>query len=359
MKDRILVIGGYGHVGQSICRALAATFPGKVDAAGRSLEQAKAFCETTAGQVRPVQLDVAQPIAASLLDQTRLVILCLDQQQTHLVEQCFQTGTHYLDISANSDFLTAVSQRHEQALAGKATGIISVGLAPGITNLMARDAVEALDEVDKLNITLMLGLGDAHGKAAIDWTLAQMNSHFTLQEAGQSREVAGFSEPESVRFGGRLGQRTAYRFNFSDQHQLARTLALPRVSTRFCLDSRLMTGLLALARKTGLLALLRYRAVHQAVAWIFGRIRIGQPRFAVKVDAWGKRDGQSIWIERSLEGREEAVITAALATWTATRLYQQADILPHGVHSIEQLFTLEQIEPLLAEQGVRVSRQHS
>lgn len=359
MKDRILVIGGYGHVGQSICRALAAHFPGKVDAAGRSLEQAAAFCKTTAGQVLPVQLDVAKPLEASLLDQTRLVILCLDQQQPHLVEQCFQTGTHYLDISANSDFLAAVSQRHDQAVAGNATAIISVGLAPGITNLMARDAAEALDQVDRLNITLMLGLGDAHGKAAIDWTLQQMNSRFTLLEAGQPREVVGFSEPESVQFGGGLGQRTAYRFNFSDQHQLVRTLNLPRVSTRFCLDSRLMTGLLALSQKTGLLSLLRYPAIHRAVAWIFGRIRIGQPRFAVKVDAWGSQNGTSTWIERSLEGREEAAMTAALAAWTATRLYQQADTLPRGVHSIEQLFTLEQIEPLLAEQGVRVSRQHS
>lgn len=356
MKNRILVIGGYGHVGQSICRTLAATFPGRVDAAGRSLERAQAFCETTAGQVRPVQLDVSRPIEASLLDETRLVILCLDQQQPGLVEQCFQTGTHYLDISANTDFLAAVSQRHEQAIAGNATAIISVGLAPGITNLLVREAVQQLDQVHKVNIGILLGLGDEHGKAALDWTLEQLNTRFTLLEAGKYRQVQGFSEPAKTDFGGRLGSRTAYRFNFADQHLLARTLNLPSVSTRLCLDSRLVTWLLATARKAGVLSLLKYRPIHRAVVDLFGRIRMGKPRFAVKIDAWGTRKGEPQRLEYCLEGREEAAMTAELAAWAAAQLYRQADALPRGVHSIEQLFTLQQAAPALEAQQVRMTR---
>ncbi|MCW1836819.1 hypothetical protein OLZ11_10010 [Bacillus xiamenensis] len=36
MKSKIMVIGGYGHVGQQICLQLSEQYPGQVFAAGRS-----------------------------------------------------------------------------------------------------------------------------------------------------------------------------------------------------------------------------------------------------------------------------------------------------------------------------------
>ncbi|KIV54297.1 hypothetical protein AM501_18810 [Aneurinibacillus migulanus] len=73
MKEHIVVVGGYGRVGQTICRELGELYPGKVYAAGRSLECAEQFSRTTGRKVRP-----------------------------------------YVDISANDSFLTQVEELREE-----------------------------------------------------------------------------------------------------------------------------------------------------------------------------------------------------------------------------------------------------
>ncbi len=44
-RGEILVIGGYGNVGRSICNALAEDYPGNVYAAGRSYKKARNFSD--------------------------------------------------------------------------------------------------------------------------------------------------------------------------------------------------------------------------------------------------------------------------------------------------------------------------
>ncbi|MFM9329790.1 hypothetical protein [Paenibacillus mesotrionivorans] len=60
MREHIVVVGGYGQVGQSVSRLLAERFPGKVYAAGRNLIKAEQFCSATDGAVKPMLLDVSR-----------------------------------------------------------------------------------------------------------------------------------------------------------------------------------------------------------------------------------------------------------------------------------------------------------
>ncbi|MGG3849351.1 hypothetical protein [Brevibacillus agri] len=47
-------------MGATICKELGNLYPGRVYAAGRSLEKAEAFCRETAGKVRPLRFDLRQ-----------------------------------------------------------------------------------------------------------------------------------------------------------------------------------------------------------------------------------------------------------------------------------------------------------
>ncbi|WP_161487845.1 hypothetical protein [Paenibacillus glacialis] len=53
-----------------------------------------------------------------------------------------------------------------------------MGLAPGITNLLAREAERQLCMTEEIEIAVMLGLGDAHGKAEIEWTVSSLGARF-------------------------------------------------------------------------------------------------------------------------------------------------------------------------------------
>lgn len=155
-------------------------------------------------------------------------------------------------------------------------------------------------------------------------------------------EVDSFTEGRETDFGPLLGRRKAYRFNFSDQHALPRTLAIPSVSTRLCFDSAAVTGLLAWLKALGLLRLLKRPLLRKAAVRLFGKIRLGSELFAVKIDARGSKLGKDTTVECFLQGAQEADITARVTAEVASAVYG-SNSYPHGVYHIEQLLRAEDI----------------
>lgn len=338
MKTDIIVIGGYGHVGSQISRILGERYPGKVYAAGRNLQRAEEFSRSTGGKVKPLRLTADQPIDPQLLDKTRLVVMCLDQEDTRLAAACLQSGTHYVDVSANGEFLTQLQQLDPVKHGFQASALLSVGLAPGLTNLLAAQAARELTHAESIDISIMLGLGDSHGQAALEWTVDNLAADFTITEHGRPRRVSSFTEAKAADFGFDLRQHRVYRFPFSDQITLPLTLGVPSVSTRACFDSRGATSAAALLRRTGLTRLLRNRTVRNLAVKALSRISFGSEGYAVKVDAYGSLDGKPAKIEYGITGVHEAAITAVTAAGVALRLYESAP--EPGIYHIEQLFTL-------------------
>ncbi|MEM9137078.1 MAG: saccharopine dehydrogenase NADP-binding domain-containing protein [Cyanobacteria bacterium P01_F01_bin.42] len=159
---RILIIGGYGHVGQSIAVRLASLFPNRVTVAGRNLDKARTTAREIGHGTEECAIDIfgTDTDAVSCLDSVSLVIVCLDQSNTRFVEQCLSRGIHYVDISADYPFLLEVEQLHSLAERSGATAMLSVGVAPGLTNLLAARAQEQMERTDRIDIILEFGLGD-------------------------------------------------------------------------------------------------------------------------------------------------------------------------------------------------------
>ncbi|MGF9909161.1 saccharopine dehydrogenase family protein [Brevibacillus porteri] len=349
-KDRIVVVGGYGHVGATICEKLGNAYPGRVYAAGRSLEKAEAFCRKADGKVLPLQLDIHKPLDQSLLEKVKLVVMCLDQTDTAFVEECVRNGTHYLDISANGHLLTQIEQWGSQTeTVNMGTAVLSVGLAPGLTNLLAGEAHRLLDQVSELDIFIMLGLGDRHGKAAIEWTVDNLCTSYEVINKHQRVTVESMTEGKLVDFGPELGEKHAYRFPFSDQQTLARTLNVPTVSTRLCFDLDGMTRVVAALRSIGICRLLQQPKVREATIEAFGRWKMGDDRFAIKVEARGKRGTSEAKVECLLFGRDQSNMTAMVAAAVAKSLYEET--FSPGVHHLEQLFSLEKMRFWLEQEA--------
>ncbi|UQZ36174.1 saccharopine dehydrogenase [Paenibacillus sp. PK3_47] len=338
MKTDIVVVGGYGHVGSQICTLLGEQYPGRVFAAGRSLERAEQFSRATGGRVLPMQLTAGEADMA-FLQQTKLVVMCLDQQDTSFAEACLQSGTHYVDITANGAFLTQLQRLGDNGYKLPGTALLSVGLAPGLTNLLAKEATQSLDSTEQLDISIMLGLGDSHGQAALEWTVDSLGTAFELTEQGSTVTAASFTGRKAISFGGPIGKRPAYRFPFSDQQTLPETLNVPSVSTRLCFDSRPVTAGIALLQKLGLTSLFRNRRIRNFTVGAFSRLKFGSEQYAVKVDAYGVRQGTAVLTEWGIQGYNEAAVTARVAAGVA--LSMCSGTFAPGIYHIEQLFKLK------------------
>lgn len=339
MRTDIVVIGGYGHVGAQICMLLCEKFEGVVYAAGRNLERAERFCESTGGTVKPLKLDAAQEFSAAGMRQIKLVVMCLDQQDTSFAEACLREGIHYVDITASLDFFGKMARISGPGNKYEAAAVLSVGLAPGLTNLLAGEARRSMDEVQRLDISILLGLGDTHGQAAIEWTVDNLSAAFEVMQEGKAIRVDSFSDGQTVDWGAELGKRRAYRFPFADQQTLARTLRIPSVATRLCFDSRLATAGIALLQKLGLLRLLKGKRLRNAAAASFGKIRFGTERYAVKVKASGLKNGAASTSEYVIQGFREAGVTAQVAAIVAGAIYGK-EHNKRGIFHLEQLFRI-------------------
>lgn len=351
MHKKILIIGGYGNVGRIIANELGKRFPRQVIVAGRNYQKAKEFSLELGQQVIPMALDISRVSANDkLLDEVGIVIMCLDLANIEFVRQCIQRRIHYIDISASYSILSQIEKLNKEAEVAKATVVLSVGLAPGLTNLLTKHCQSKLPDVTHADIYILLGMGDMHGDAALQWTLQNLNGEFTVRDHGGTQRVKSFEDGKKTVFPDRLGKRTAYRFNFSDQHVLPQTLNLKSVSTRLCFDSALMTSLLAVVKKIGVSRLLTLKGVERLLISLLKRLHVGSAELVVKVDG-GNLSEQGVLYECSLRGDFEGRVTGLVAAKVAEKLLLSS--YPVGVFHIEQLFTLHEFLENLGQHGLK------
>ncbi|MDY0932948.1 saccharopine dehydrogenase family protein [Chryseobacterium sp. CFBP8996] len=329
MKRKILIVGGYGAVGSSIAERLMKVYPHQIIIAGRSFSKAQAKAEEFQNKVIPQQLDVNNLKNFSVLNEVELVIMCLDQQNTDFVEYCISKGISYLDISADYQNLQEIEKLHCLAEQNNSTVVLSVGLAPGITNLLAQYVVSQMENVESIDVFVLLGLGEKHGDHAYRWTFDNVDSNYTLKIDDEEKNIKSFTQPLKTNLS---GNRNFYLFNFSDQHVLLNTLDVPKVQTRMAFDVEWFTDLTAFLRKLRITKLFKNKKVQDLAIQSFKNFPMGTDIFGVKVIGKDK-NGNSKGV--SVTGNNEGQITASVAAEIAILVLNED--LPKGVFHSHQL----------------------
>lgn len=329
MKRKILIVGGYGAVGSSIAENLVKIYPNQIIIAGRSFSKAQAKAEQLQNKVIPHQLDINNPNDFSVFDEVELVIMCLDQQNTNFVEYCISKGISYIDISADYQNLQKIEKLHLLAEQNNSNVVLSVGLAPGITNLLAQYAVSQMENVESIDIFVLLGLGEQHGNHAYQWTFDNLDSNYQLKVNDMEKRMKSFTNPLKTNLS---GKRNFYLFDFSDQHVLLNTLDVPKVQTRMAFDVEWFTELTAILRKLRITKLFKNIKVQNLAIQSFKNFPMGTDIFGVKVIAKDKNGNSK---EFNATGSNEGRITASVAAEMAVVVLNEN--LPKGVFHSHQL----------------------
>ena len=295
---RALVLGGYGAVGARIVAQLRAG--GSVALAG-GRDPARAD--------RVIDIADASTLRAALSD-IDVVVNAAGAEDPDLATLITDHGAALVDITASSGYVAALER-----LDPRRPVLLSVGLAPGLTNLLAA-AVHAAAP-GPVDLAVLLGAGERHGAAAVAWSYGLLGRRF--RDPGTGGLVRNYSQPRQLDLPGQ-GRRRLYRADFSDQHVLTRDLQVP-VRTYVGLDSRLATAALA------------------ALTWIPGAASAPRGLHLPGSDRWlvlaRARDGTSRWAT----GRGQSHATAVLAV-TAARAVTG---LTAGVHHLHQVLTLADV----------------
>lgn len=287
MKNKIMIIGGHGKVGQYITKELKQY---SLILAGRNKDKIKSFLKKEKIQAEICSMDIHN-INFTELNGVGWVIVCVDQENTKLVEFCDAQGIDYMDVTANSEYIEKIQQLK---LRRKSKILLGVGLAPGLTNLLSEKFALMYPAADTINIELILGLGEKHGDAAIQWTLNNFLKSY-------SHKTLGYIRPFTQKSAIYTGQKSlaTYNFNFVDQHMLNLKHKDKTFTTYLGFDQSIVTDLIYRANKLRLLGLLKYRTVYRIAEAILKNPKYGTDIFIVAVQsgektirAWGHDEGR-------------------------------------------------------------------
>jgi hypothetical protein len=216
----------------------------------------------------------------------------------------------FVDITATTSYVLAIER-----LDPSVPVLLSVGLAPGLTNLLA--ATVHATTAGPIDIALVLGAGERHGPAGIAWAYSLLGRRFTDTATGIP--VRNYTQPRTFDLPSR-GRRRLYRSDYSDQHVLSRDLKVS-VRTYFGVDSRLATTALAL------------------LTWVPAASRLPRGLHLPGTDQWLAlalgHDGTMRWASGTGQSQATAVLTA-------TAVERVAGLAP-GVHHLHQIMILDDV----------------
>ncbi|MFY1698527.1 saccharopine dehydrogenase NADP-binding domain-containing protein [Solwaraspora sp. WMMA2101] len=347
---KVVVVGGYGAVGHATASMLAGWFPGRVVVAGRDPARAARAAEAIGGGTTWRQVDVTSAAdRARLLADAALVVMAVERANVAVAQEAVRRGVHCVDVTASPQLLRPLTDLDRHAVRTGSTVVLSVGVAPGLTNLLADECLRELPAADTVELTLMLGTGDPHGRDSVRWIVEQA----ATASAGTAGAGADRPRRARVELPG-VGRRTVFPFPFSDQHVLAARHGV-RATTRMCLDSRVLTWTLFVGRSSGLFRLARRLRLNDLLVSALVGARVGADRFVVRASASASRGPA---VTRAVVGRGTSQVTGAVAAVVARQVLTGGTGvpagLPAGVLHIDQLTGLPELVAELRRYGVTV-----
>ncbi|MBY9007546.1 MAG: SDR family NAD(P)-dependent oxidoreductase [Candidatus Lokiarchaeota archaeon] len=334
-KIKVLIVGGYGSVGRNIAKSLVSKY--HVIIAGRNINKAKALKDELGRNAEAIELDVTKKdYDKSIFKYVKYVIMCLDLVDNTFLETCIKNKINYIDITASYEVMKRLYTLKDKVIENKVNLILSVGLAPGLTNLLVKKVKSYFDQIKRMDIYIMLGSGEKHGKAAILYMLDNMTKKYFIRENGKNLEVKSFGEKKNTIFPNRIGKRKVYRYPISDQMTLPFTQNLGSISTWVCLDSKIMTKLLSLIKPFTKLTKIR-----KFLYLVFNLINIGSEAYYVKVEGKGLKNDDEKTISLYIHGNTQSKGTAQVTT-AVLDLLQDTKIDP-GIYHLDQFLEIEKI----------------
>jgi hypothetical protein len=333
---RVVVVGGYGAVGRSLVSVLADWYPGRVVVVGRDPARAAPLPEG----VTALRADITRGEGLEgVLDGATVVVMCVEKANEQVARACFARGIHYVDISATDTVLTSIERLQGLATTNQAAGVLSVGVAPGLTNVAVRRCLDRMPDAQAIDITVLLGLGEHHGPDAVRWTIDRL--------AGPTSGTGG-PRRVSVELPG-FGRRTAFAFPFSDQHTMRRISGVP-VTTRLCFDSAPATWAVFALRAIRLFTVARTMHASGPLARALGLVHMGDDRFVVMASAV---DGDGTTVRCAISGRRQSRATGVVAAH-AVRALVDGTVDP-GVRHLDQIIDPAELLDRLGEHGLEVT----
>lgn len=356
-KDKILIIGGYGKVGSVVSERLAREYPSKVIIGGRNLHIAKDLINQKKLDATCAYIDIEnQKFEEIDFKCVHTAISCIETMNTSFIIDCIMNKVNYSEVGTSFKVHQRFFKLLDYIENSEALIVPSVGLVPGLSNIIAFNEAKKFIQINGIHTFVMLGTGESHGLGAVRWMMENTLHPFKIKSEGSLVSVKGFTRPKSTRLLNEKRKRVFYLFDFSDHHVIRIFTKTNSSDTRLSFDSRVVTYLFYLFQKWGLLKWLKYLKPSR-LKKILTFMPIGKERFALQVEISGKYFNDKKLVHKCLvTGQGEAFITGLVTSYAAKLLYENTN--QKGLKHIEEICDFAELKTILEQHNIQFLNQY-
>ncbi|MBU3028784.1 NAD-dependent epimerase/dehydratase family protein [Paracoccus marinaquae] len=218
MKGRVWILGGTGQVGAHVARLLEADGAGIVTVSRRGSAGYEHVAADLSAQ------DTHLPFEAG-----DRVINLTEATGAAIMRSAIRLGAVLIETSATPEYMLSFRDLARRE-GGPGMLLDCVGVAPGLTNLMAHELRRLHPDLRRLHIGAELGLGAHAGPAAMRWFYESLGTRLSVRRDGRMTEIATGRLVRRFPFADGKPDRIALNFPFVEQRILAEEFG-PSVET--------------------------------------------------------------------------------------------------------------------------------
>jgi saccharopine dehydrogenase-like NADP-dependent oxidoreductase len=217
---RVLVLGGYGHFGARIVRALARDPAIALLVGGRRPEQAAALVGETGGRASAVHVDHAsRDFAARVAALAPALVVHtsgpFQGQGYHVARAAIDAGAHYADLADGRDFVCGIGALDAAARSRGVVVASGASTLPAVSGAVLDTLARPFARLERVEIVIAPGQATPRGLATLASVLSYCGAPFRAWEDGAWRVVHGWQDLRRVDLGA-LGTRWAARCDVPD-----------------------------------------------------------------------------------------------------------------------------------------------
>lgn len=372
MSNQVLILGGRGRIGSSVARDLLTHTAAQITVTGRQASvPGRATPFQPEGRVRFLSLDLAdretvtQAIAAlgdcPAGDSPNLVIHCagpFHYRDDAVLQLCLQHGVNYLDVCDHGGYTRQALTYREAANAAGVTAVINSGIFPGISNSMARQAVEQFDQADQIHIGYGVAGSGGAGLTVMRTTFLGLLHPFNAWIDGRWQQVQPYSDRQPMPFPPPLGTVYGHRYEMPEAITLPQSFAVSTVETRFGSIPDLYNHLTWMMARWVPKALLRQPVAIEMLSQVSYQMTALSDRFSgigvgIRVEVNGQRDGQPRrWVATLVH--DNTAIAAGCGTGSLAALLLSGHLHQPGVWPVEQILPTPLFVAAMEQRGMQI-----
>ncbi|PSN18269.1 saccharopine dehydrogenase [filamentous cyanobacterium CCP5] len=234
MAQQVLILGGLGRIGSSVAQDLLTHTSATLTLAGR---RSPTQVSLNHPRQRYLSLDVTdgEGLRRAIAGYDLVVHAAgpFSYRDGQVLHTCLDLGVNYLDVADNPPYVERALALKESATAAGVSAIVSTGVFPGISNSMARQGVEALEQPEAIHLSYVVAGSGGAGVTVMRTTFLELQHPISAWIDGRRQPVAPYSQRQRVTFPAPYGDCAVYWYNTIEALTLPRSFPVQTVTTKF------------------------------------------------------------------------------------------------------------------------------